>query len=393
MKKILFVIHSLGFGGAERSLVNLLNELPSDKYQVDLLLFNQKEGFAAQLPAWVNVLKTPDSIHKLYGKLGAKWKYPIARLAGTAVSRFASKNKKAQKAFRWRYFYRPRIENLPGHYDVAVAYVGAEIMYYIRDCVSADRKLVWIHNDYRTAGYSKKDDAPYFADMDAIVSVSDKCVDVLKEEFPEHSRRMHYIENITSSAVVRSLSQAYDPEEYDQDSCNILSIGRLWPQKGFDMAVDAAAILKKKGLKFRWFIIGIGSLEGELRSRIAELSLQDEFVLLGSRSNPYPYIRNCALLVQPSRWEGKSVVLDEAKILGAPIVATAYPTVADQIADRKEGLICPMSPEGIAGGVMEMLQDDELRRGIREYLSRHEYGNQAEAEKYMRLIDGENLEH
>ena len=389
MKKVLFAIHSLGFGGAERSLVNLLNELPEDKYRVDLMLFHQKEGFGDQLPEWVNVLKTPRSIHRLYGKLGPKWKYPLSRLAGTAVSRLARKNKKAQKAFRWKYFYRPRIENLPGHYDVAVAYVGGEIMYYIRDCVSAGRKLVWIHNDYRTAGYSKADDKSYFKDMDAIASVSQQCVDVLREEFPEHGDKLHTIENITSSAVVRSLAQAYAPEEYDANTHNILSIGRLWAQKGFDMAVDAAAILKKQGYKFRWFIIGIGSLEEDLRRQIAERDLQEEFVLLGSRSNPYPYIRHCSLLVQPSRWEGKSVVLDEAKILAAPIVATAYPTVADQIEDGKEGLICEMNPEGIAKAVARMLDDGDLRRSMAEYLSAREYGNQAEAEKYMRLIDGE----
>ena len=342
-----------------------------------------------QLPDWVNVLPTPRSIARLYGPLKSKFQYPAARLAGTAVSRLVRKNKKAQKAFRWRHFYRPRIESLPGHYDVAVAYVGGEIMYYVRDCVSADRRLVWIHNDYRAAGYSRPDDAPYFVDMDAIASVSDKCVDVLREEFPEHDRKLHYIENITSSTVIRRMAEAFRPEEYADDVCNILSIGRLWPQKGFDMAVEAAAILKQRGLKFRWFVIGVGSLEDELRSRIEKLSLQDDFVLLGSRSNPYPYINNCALLVQPSRYEGKSVVLDEAKILRTPIVATAYPTVGDQIADRKEGLVCEMSPAGIAGGIMEMLENADLRRDVQEYLARHEYGNQAEVEKYMRLIDGE----
>jgi len=389
MKKVLFAIHSLGFGGAERSLVNLLNELPPDKYRVDLLLFHQKEGFGAQLPEWVNVLETPESIHLLYGNLGSKWKYPLARLAGTAISRFARKNKKAQKAFRWKYFYRPRIEKLSGHYDVAVAYVGGEILYYIRDCVSADRKLCWIHNDYRTALYSKRDDIPYFEDMDAIASVSEQCVNVLREEFPEYSGKLHCIENITSSAVVRGLSGAYMPEEYGDDAANILSIGRLWAQKGFDLAVEAAAILKKQGRKFRWFVIGIGSLEEDLRRQIAGHGLEKEFILLGSRSNPYPYIRHCALLVQPSRWEGKSVVLDEAKILAAPIVATAYPTVADQIADGKEGLICEMTPEGIARAVARMLDDAELRQSVKRYLSEHEYGNQREAEKYTRLIDGE----
>lgn len=386
MKKILFAIHSLGFGGAERSLVNLLNELPRDKYAVDLLLFQNKEGFADQLPEWVRVLPAPDAINRFYGSSNRG--YSLTKLVGTACARLARRGRKAQKAYRWRHFYQKRVEALPQHYDVAVAYVGAEIMYYVRDCVSADRKLVWIHNDYRAARYSRADDAPYFVDMDAIVSVSDKCVDVLREEFPQHSQKMYCIENITSSQVVRRMAQAFEPKEYEGEDINLLSIGRLWPQKGFDMAIEAAGILRQRGLKFRWYVIGVGALEDQLKKQIEAASLQDTFILLGARSNPYPYIRRCSLLVQPSRYEGKSVVLDEAKILCTPIVVTAYPTVADQIADGKEGLVTQMTPEGIAEGILEMLANNTLRESIRDYLSRHEYGNSSEVEKYMLLLDG-----
>lgn len=389
MKKVLFVMHSLGFGGAEKSLVNLLNEMPRDKYQIDLLLFHKKDGFVSQVPGWVNMLKTPEALERLYAPMQSAGKYRFRKIAGTICSKLYSRKKKAQKAFRWRHVYVKCVKPLEQHYDVAVAYVGAEIMYFIRDCVSADRKLVWIHNDYRTAGYSKEDDAPYFVDMDAIVSVSEKCVEVLNEEFPEHSSKTYYIENITSSAVVRKMAKAYVPEEYENGVYNLLSIGRLWPQKGFDMAIDAAAILKEKGLNFRWFIIGIGSLEDKLRRQIAENNLQEQFILLGTRKNPYPYIKGCSVFVQPSRYEGKSVALDEAKIMCAPIVATAYPTVGDQLTDRKEGLITQMSPEGIAAGILEVIENEGLRTSMQEYLGQHEYGNQKEVEKYMQLLDAE----
>lgn len=387
MKRVLFAIHSLGFGGAERSLVNLLNELPQDKYEIDLMLFQHKDGFGSQLPEWVNVLETPFEIGRLYDPMFSRGKFRFAKIAGTICSKIVGRKKKAQKAFRWRNVYVKRIKPIEKHYDVAVAYVGSEIMYFIRDCVSADRKLVWIHNDYRTAGYSRRDDEPYFKDMDAIVSVSDKCVDVLREEFPEYQSKMHYIENITSSTVVRKMAQLYTPEEYRKGACNILSIGRLWPQKGFDMAIDAAAVLKKKGLDFCWYVIGIGSLEEKLKKQIQELGLEQNFILLGSRKNPYPYIRDCSVFVQPSRYEGKSVALDEAKIMCAPIVATAYPTVGDQITDRKEGLITPMTPEGIAEGILEVVNNHGLRSEMQNFLRCHEYGNQAEVKKYEALLD------
>lgn len=387
MKNILFVIYSMKYGGAERSLVNLLQELPEDKYKVDLLLFQKKGDFLLQLPQWVQVLDTPEDIERLYAPLRKTGLRGCRKLVGTVCSRIARRTKKSQAAYRWKHFYGPSIRPLQKHYDVAVAYAGSENLYFIRDKVSADKKLVWIHNDYRTAGYSKADDLPYFTDMDAIVSVSNECVDVLKEEFPQFAQKMYYVENITSSAVIRKQAALYQPQEYQKDCRNILSIGRLHPQKGFDMAIEAAAILKKSGLKFCWYIIGEGPLKESLQQKIREFAVEDCFVLLGTRNNPYPYIHNSLFVVQPSRYEGKSVVLDETKILAKPIVATAYPTVGDQVMEGKEGRIIPMTPEGIAQGVREMMEEETLREEIRSYLAQREYGNQSEVEKYMQLLD------
>lgn len=387
MKKILFVIYSLGFGGAERSLVNLLHELPKDRYEVDLLMFQHKNGFLQQVPSWVNVLETPVEISRLYGPLKNAGKYALPKAAGKVLSMVMRRTRKSRAAWRWKHVFARMIPDLPTHYDVAVAYVGSEIQYFVADHVHADRKVVFIHNDYRTAGYSAEDDEPYFAQMDDIVSISRGCVDVLREEFPQYAEKMIYLENITSSAVVRERAQEFVPPEYQEGVYNILSVGRLWPQKGFDYAIDAAALLKKAGLRFRWYVLGEGSLRDELKKQIDANGLQEDFLLLGARSNPYPYMQRCDVLVQSSRYEGKSVVLDEAKMLCKPIVATAYPTVSDQVADGQEGLVVEMSAQGVADGVKKMLQDAELREGIAAYLAAHEYGNQAEVEKYMKLLD------
>lgn len=387
MKKVLFVIFSLGYGGAERSIVNLLNELPADQYDLDLLLFQKEGDFLQQLPKWIHILETPESMDRLYGPVKRAGKWGYTKVVGTVCSRIVRKTKKAQRAYRWKHFYRKHIPQIAGHYDVAVAYTGSENMYFVRDCVSADRKLVWIHNDYRTAKYSKTDDYPYLADMDAIVSVSKGCVSVLEEEFPEFRDRMFNIENITSSVAVRKLAECGMPEEYTGCDCNILSIGRLFQQKGFDMAVEAAALLKEKGLKFRWHIIGMGVQEQELRTQIKTMGVEDCVFLLGTRNNPYPYIKNSTLFVQTSRYEGKSVVLDEAKILAIPVVTTAYPTAADQIREGDEGLLVELAPQSIAEGILKMLNDKTLYAHIQQYLESHEYGNQSEVEKYRKLLD------
>lgn len=387
MKKILFVIRSLEFGGAEKSLVNLLRELPEDKYEIDLLLFKKKGGFLPQLPANVNLLETPEPLYRLFAPLKKAGKQIFVKLLGTACARLVRKTRKQRMAYRWKHFYRKAIPQLPGAYDVAVAYVGTEVLYYVADCVQAKKKYVWIHNDYRTASYSKPDDLPYFQSMDGIVSVSEDCVNVLKEEFPEFKEKISCIENITSSAVVRELADQFVPEEYGTGCCNILSVGRLSRQKGFDMAIAACAELKKQGVKFCWYVIGDGDQKEILQQLIQQYGVSDCFVLLGTRSNPYPYMKYCSFLAQPSRFEGKSVVLDEAKILCTPILATAYPTVADQIRDAQEGVIVPLNPEGIVQGVLKMTAEPETTERIRQYLSDREYGNQAEVEKYRKILD------
>lgn len=386
MKKILFVIYSLGYGGAERSLINLLNELPQDRYQADVLLFHRCGDFLQQVPNWVRVLDTPKGTKQLYGPVKNAGMYLPVKIAATAYARLKRRGKKAQSALRWKKVYRKMMGSLPEKYDVAIAYVGSEVMYFVHDCVQAERKLVWIHNDYRTAGYSKPDDEPYLQNMDGIVSVSEGCVETLKQEFPELQEKIHYVENITSSASVRAMAGAFMPPEYQDGQNIILSIGRLMPQKGFDIAIQTAALLKKRGVSFQWYVAGDGYLRNELEKQIEKLEVQDCFMLLGTRNNPYPYIRHCTLLVQSSRYEGKSVVLDETKILCKPIVATGYPTAGDQINDGKEGIITGMTPESLADGIERLLNDPELRRQMGCYMEQNEYGNQSEVEKYVKLI-------
>lgn len=387
MKKLLFVIFSLGLGGAERSLINLLNELPENKYKVDVLLFQKRGAFLDYVPEWINVLETPVPMEGIYAPVSKVSRYTMTKIVGTLCSRIVRKTPKEQRAYRWRHFYQKKIGMLPEHYDVAIAYGGAENLYCIHDCVNADKKIVWIHNDYKTGRYSKKDDYAYLENMDGIVSISDRCVDVLKAEFPEFENKMHCIENITSSTVVRKQAEAFMPAEFRTDRTNILSVGRLSPQKGFELAIEAAAILKKNGLQFFWYIMGEGPLRKELTMLIHKHNVEDCFCLLGTRSNPYPYIKECTLFAQTSRYEGKSVVVDEAKILAKPIVVTNYPTVEDQIKQEKEGLIADMTGEDIARTIMRMLEDNLLRERIIEYLRENEYGNCKEVEKYIEIIE------
>ena len=176
------------------------------------------------------------------------------------------------------------------------------------------------------------------------------------------------------------------PREYRNESGVILlSIGRLTKLKGFNLAIEAAKLLKEKGIKFKWFILGDGELQSELEKQIEKLNVSDCVELLGVRNNPYPYIKNATIIVQTSMYEGKSMVLDEAKILNKPIVVTRYDTVSDQISDD-EGLIVDMNGDAIATGIEQMIQ---RREHYIQFLSKNEYGNQKLINEYYKVFNGE----
>ncbi len=381
---------SLYNGGAEKSLVNLLNELDSEQYEVDLLLLKKKGIFLDQVPEWVNILEIPEGIKLMYSPELVKGKYltKAKRLMANAVIKTTIKRDCYARAMRWKHLYSKEINVIDKHYDVAVAYITGELLYLLCEKTNADRKVLWVHNDYNAEGQPREFDMPYMDKVDAIVSISEQCVNVLKDVFPMYTDKIYEIHNITSSKVIEKQSNVFFPEEYKRGQNTLVSVGRLAKQKGFDIAIQAASIMKKKGIDFSWNVIGTGALEEKLGKMIEEYDVADVFHLIGARQNPYPYIKNADILVQPSRYEGKSVVLDEAKILAKPIVVTDYPTVRDQIVDNEEGIIVEMTPEGIAEGIIAVLNDTNKREKIIDHLRLHEYGNQDEISKYYDVING-----
>ena len=380
-------MQSLYNGGAERSLVNLLNELPEDKYEIDLLLFKKEGMFLEQLPPNINLLKTPKVLQQLFAPLNKTGIYFLVKLIGTLVARIFENGRAERTGFRWKHFYSRVLPMFDKEYDLAVSYISGEVLYYVDEKVSAERKIVWIHNDYRTAKHAKKYDYSYLQRMDAIVSISEHCVEILRQEFPEFSDKLYNVPNITSSLVIKNRAEEFVPKEYEGEQNILLSIGRLHYQKGFDIAIEATSVLKRSGVRFKWFVLGDGKEKDKLEELIAKYDVSDCFIFLGTRSNPYPYIKNATAVIQTSRYEGKSVVLDETKILAKPIISTNYPTVNDQITNGVEGIVVDINPHSIAHALQQMLSDPEMRRRVEENLKQNEYGNQNEVEKYIQLFD------
>lgn len=395
-KKLLFVISALEAGGAEKSLVNLLNQMDYRKYDVDLLLFKRQGTFLKQVPKEVRIIDEPYDLYCLFNT-PIKGKRPFLALRQTIIRIIGSLYKKIFYAnefypgmqVRWNLFYKKNLKKLQSAYDVAISYMHGESMYYVAEKVEASKKITWVHNDYKSTKLNPQKDIPYFKAFDSVVTISEECVKIWQDCFPELKNRIQCIPNITSSLFIKKMADAFYPEEYikEENRKILLSIGRLSPQKGFDFAIDAARILKDEGLKFIWFIIGQGELKEKLQEQIKQKHLEDCFVLLGVRENPYPYIKNADLVIQPSRYEGKSVVLDETKILAKPLIVTNYPTVHDQIMDGKEGVIVDIAAEAISNGIMELLNNEILYESIKNYMTNNEYGNVSEMVTYYKLFD------
>lgn len=397
--RLLVVGMSLYNGGAERSLVNFLHLADYKKYDIDLLLFKKEGMFLEQVPEQVNILQIPNSLKYCYngfcsdrgGERGTgrgRLRPTLARYAGTAAMKLCRGSYHRKRQFRWKYFYRNAIRELEGEYDVAMAYVQGEVSWYVVDRVRAKRKILWMHIDYDRIQSNDRWDEQYFSKCDAVVSVSDRCVEILKRHFPQIAQKFMVLPNLMSAGLIRSMACEYIPDEFDGRP-TILSIGRFTEQKGFDLAVKAAAILKKSGADFQWLVIGEGERGKELKKQIAGEELENCFRLIGVRSNPYVYMKNCDIVAQTSRFEGKSVVLDEARILGKPIVATNYPTVRDSITCDREGLIVDLTPEAIAEGISRLLQCAELRKEYSDYLISQNYDNAEDIARYDFVMAGQ----
>lgn len=387
-KKLLFVIPTLYNGGAEKSLVSLLQTIDAEEYDIDLLLFKEMGMFLKQVPDYVNIISAPKELKSLYSDGDYRKRYLKGiRIIGTGLSKLFTKSYVGQRQIRWKYFYKHILQNQEGEYDVAIAYMEGEPIYYVVDKVRAKKKIAWIHNDYKSLGCSDKFDFSYFKDVDNIVSVSKECVNILKEIFNEFEDKICYIPNLVSSKTIKKMSEDFYPREYNRDDIKILSIGRLNHQKGFDIAIESAKYLYERGYRFKWYIIGDGILENDLKNLIEKNNMQDNVFLIGTRENPYPYIKNCDIFAQTSRFEGKSISLDEAKILSKPILVTNYSTAKDQIINNKEGIIVDMSEKAIAEGLEILINDIEKRIELSEYLSRFEYGNKDLIDLYYKVIN------
>lgn len=393
MKNILISSFDMEVGGVERSLISMLNNFNYKNYNVDLMLYSHTGDFMNLLPKQPNLLEENKkyktfrmSIAQIFksGNLCIGLSRVLARLKAKSYNN--KENGYIQMQYMWKYKL-PFLPHTKKEYDVAISYLWPH--YFIADKVKAKIKIAWIHTDFSTIETDIYMDIKMWNKFDQIVAVSQECKNAFIKKYPILKDKVLVIENITSPEFVKTLS---NEKIYNQiikdDRFKILSVARLSHAKGIDNAVRAMKILKDRGYdNIAWYVVGYGGDENMIKDLISKNKLEDRFILLGKKTNPYPYMKACDLYVQPSRYEGKAVTVTEAQVLGKPVMITNYATANSQVKDGIDGYICDLSVEGIVDGIEKLYKDSELRNKLANNCNNIDFSNSYELEKIYKLID------
>lgn len=383
-KKILFSCYGLGIGGIEKCLVNLVNALPEDRYDVDILLMNPEYDFRDQIRRPVRFLDMFDYIANVGDTIPEiRRRGGVLRNPGLTLRwcLFRLELKFGRNPWRW---FRP----LPERYDVAVAYSHNDLSpYYVIDKVNAARKVFWYHNGaYERTGWRYERDRHYYPRFDYTVAVATECEALLRERFDFAPGKLIVLRNICDAEAIRARAGAFTPDSFREGAFHIVTVGRLTAEKGAPLAVEACRMLRDWGFNICWHWVGEGNRSDAIRAAVAANGLERQFILEGNQENPYPYIQNAHIYVQPSHYEAYSTTITEAKVLCKPIITTDVGGMRDQLVPGENGLIVPIDAQSLADAVRTLLDNETMRCSFAEALENARYSSAHAIQEYERTV-------
>ena len=393
MKSVLIVSHCMELGGAERALLGLLDEFDYDEYNVELFLLRHTGELMQYIPEKVKLL--PEN--KKYSSLAVPLADVIKRgELGAAFGRYEGKKKaikfaishnfKSGEYVLLEYSHKYTVRHMPMisemEYDLVISFLTPH--YFAAKKTKAKKKIAWIHTDYSFVEIDVDSEKKMWSAYDKIIAVSESGKEAFIKTFPSLSDRVEVIENIHPAEFIKAQANEFDvtDEMPDDGFIKFLSVGRFCDAKNFDNVPEICSMLDN----VKWYIIGYGADEELVRSKIAEFGMQDRVILLGKKTNPYPYFKACDFYIQPSRYEGNAVTVNEALILGKLVAITNYATSASQINDGVDGVIVPLENKKCAEGLKNFINDKGLQQKIIENVNSTDFSKSAEIEKLYKLI-------
>lgn len=373
-KQIAFVIESLELGGAEKSLVTLLQILDYSQYDVDLITLKSGGFFKDFVPK--EVKRHTIQIVEFGG---------IDRIRFAIEKKFYNNYHSAQ--LYWKCF-KKNFKPIDKKYDIIFAYNQGFVTYYVGELMKANKKYAWINTDYQKAGYNIQFDYPIYKNFDQVVTVSPEGKASFENELRKIGKTLNVgiIKDITDEKMLVKESQLRMKVNFLENKINIVTVARLMEYKGLKLAIDACYILKTKNFPVNWYVVGEGMERSTLEKQIQGNKLTENFFLLGADKNPYPYMKNADIYVQTSLFEGLGLTVIEASLLHKPIVSTNFPTVYGILKHEETGLICEMNANDIANSIERLITDSTLKNKLVDNLKQQE-----NKDKNLTLSQIENL--
>lgn len=373
MKDLLVIAKSLGGGGSEVALIEFLNHLNLRNYHVTLLLMDHDTEYKYRLKQEISI-KYINFTNNIYYKMASMYSF-----YGKAIKKI-----NLNKYIKIYNFIAKHTEKIKRHYDIAIDFYGygSFTTAYLALNISATRKAFWLHDEKMSW---IKNVEQYFDYYNSICCVSKAIKTKFDKLFPKQSSKTIVFYNVINTNDIIYKSTQFYPSEFKNNCFNIVTVGRLTEQKGYDIAIKAASILKRKKLKFKWYAVGDGKDRNKLQKLILKKNLENNFVLLGRKDNPYPYIKYCDLFVLESRHEGYSVALVEARVLKKLIVTSTFPANKEQIKNNKNGLIAKLEPNDLAYKIYTMYSDPDLKVRILKNISQESINFDRELDKLNKI--------
>lgn len=387
MKKIAIVTRQMIAGGIEKALISMLEVIPSEKYEVTLFVMGSGGEFEKFIPKWVN-------IKNLYGD------------EKTIIEKIINKMRKGKfiDAFRIGFYSLKSLGARPGYqqekilakilpkeneiFDLAIAYhVPASFpVVYVVEHLKAEKKVAWIHSDVEVYKRYLSNYIDYYSKFDKIYCVSEDGKAKFDNQYPNLSKKTEVFHNIINDKQLDKLSKEDQGFKDSFNGIRILTVARLTKQKGCDILPRIVSKLAAKN-NIRWYIIGDGEEREHISKEIEKYKVQDKLILLGLKTNPYPYFKECDIYVQPSRHEGYCITLAEARHFNKPIVTTNFVGAVEQIKNNETGLIVRFDEREIEESIIKIVEDDKLRDKLILNLNKSKDINNLEIEKIYTLME------
>lgn len=383
--RILFFLINMNLGGTEKSFLNLINELPKD-VEVDLLLLENRGQLMTEIPSNVNIkIINNSSIINQYISLGAR-QFGFQKIKEGNVLLFLMCMiqfllDKLNVGINPYWAINNYIKPLDKEYDVSIAYAGIHnfIAHFIVNNTTSRKKMLWIHFDVSKVLTDTKFGNRFYDEFDRFLCVSENAKYEFVKMFPKLERKTDVFENIVSDKFIKEQAEVGETFNDNFEGLRIVTLGRLSSEKGQQMIPEVVKRLKENQVDFRWYLIGDGNLRQQLLDDIEKYNINNHLILLGSKVNPYGFLKNCDIYVQTSLHEGYCITLHEAKIFNKPVITTDFLSATNLIKNNEDGLIVDISEDGIYNGVKILIDNPEIRktmacsRLIKEERSNFEY--------------------